>query len=53
LAKRISISIDEQQLAILKSLKGYGKKEAEIVKNIMMSFLSERGYIEQFNKKRR
>jgi len=53
MAKRISISIDEEQLAILKSIKGYGKKDAEIVKSIMLAFLSEKGYIDQFNKKRR
>lgn len=52
MAKRISISVDDEQLALLKTLKGYGKKEAEVVKNIMLVFLSEKGYIDRFNKKR-
>jgi hypothetical protein len=47
-AKRVSIVLDDEQLKILNSLKGLGMKEAEKVKNILIVYLSEKGY---FNKK--
>lgn len=50
MAKRIGISLDEEQLKILNSVKGYGKKDAEKVKNILLAYLSEKGYIDKFNK---
>ncbi len=51
MVKRIAISLDEEQLAILNSLKGLGKKDAEKVKNILMAYLSEKGYLDKYNKK--
>lgn len=50
MAKRIAISLDNEQLAILNSLKGLGKKDAEKVKNILMAYLSEKGYLDKYNK---
>ena len=51
MAKRIAISVDKEQEQLLQSVKGFGKKEAEKVKSILMAYLSEKGYIELFNKK--
>ncbi len=51
MVKRVSISLDEEQVQLLRFVKGFGKKEAEKVKNIIMAYLSEKGYIEEFNKK--
>lgn len=50
MAKRIAISLDEEQLSILNSLRGLGKKDAEKVKNILMAYLSEKGYLDKYNK---
>jgi hypothetical protein len=52
MAKRVSISLDKEQIQLLHSVKGFGKKEAEKVKNILLAYLSEKGYLEEFNKKR-
>jgi len=51
MAKRVSISLDNKQINLLHSLQGLGTKEAEIVKNILLAYLSEKGYIKEFNKK--
>lgn len=51
-AKRVSISLDEEQIKLLEFVKGFGTKEAEKVKNILMSYLSEKGYLVEFNKKK-
>ena len=51
-AKRVSISLDEEQIKLLEFVKGFGTKDAEKVKNILMSYLSEKGYLSEFNKKK-
>lgn len=53
MAKRVSISLDNEQVELLGSLKGYGKKDAEKVKNILLTYLSEKGYLDDFNAKKR
>ena len=50
MAKRVSISLDKEQEELLKKLKGFGIKEAEKVKNILLAYLSEKGFMEEFNK---
>ena len=52
MTKRVSISLDEEQIELLKFVKGFGSKEAEKVKNILMAYLSEKGYLDEFNKKK-
>ena len=52
MTRRVSISLDKEQLKLLHSVKGFGKKEAEKVKNILLAYLSEKGYLEKFNKKK-
>ncbi|MBW2993366.1 CopG family transcriptional regulator [Candidatus Woesearchaeota archaeon] len=49
MAKRVAVSLDEEQIRLLHSIKGFGKKEAEIVKNILLAYLSEKGYTAKFN----
>ena len=53
MVKRVSITLDGEQVKILESLKGLGTKEAEKVKNILIAWLSEKGYLENFNKNKR
>jgi len=50
MAKRVSISLDHEQIKLLNSLKGFGTKDAEKVKNILLAYLSEKGFMEEFNK---
>jgi len=50
MAARIGISLDDEQLRLLRSIKGFGKKDAEIAKSLIMAYLSEKGYIKDFNK---
>ena len=51
MAKRVSISLDKEQVRLLSIVKGFGQKEAEKVKNILLAYLSEKGYLKEFNKK--
>ena len=52
MAKRIGLSLDKEQIKLLESVKGFGTKDAEKVKNILFAYLSEKGYLLEFNKKR-
>lgn len=52
MVKRVSISLDEEQLKLLNSVKGFGTKEAEKVKSILMTYLAQEGYVRDFNKKK-
>ena len=49
MTKRVSISIDKEQEELLKRVKGFGKKDAEKVKNILIAYLSEKGFMRDFN----
>jgi len=51
MVKRVSISLDKEQALLLRNLKCFGTKEAEKVKNLMMAYLSEKGYLKEFNKR--
>ncbi len=50
MAKRISISLDKEQVNLLDRIKGFGTKDAEKVKNLLLAYLSEKGYLKEFNK---
>jgi hypothetical protein len=52
MAKRVSISLDREQTTLLHQIRGMGEKEAEKVKNILLAYLSEKGYLEKFNKRK-
>jgi KaiC/GvpD/RAD55 family RecA-like ATPase len=45
--KRVLVTFDEDQVEIIQSLKGFGTKDAEIVRSIVMAYLSEHNYIKQ------
>jgi len=47
MAKRISISLDPEQVRVLSSLKGLGTKDAEKIKSIFLAYLSEKGYFDK------
>jgi len=40
--KRIQVNLDEEQLKIIRELKGFGKKDAERLKNIVIAYLAEK-----------
>jgi hypothetical protein len=48
MVKRVYITFDDEQYQIIKSVKGHGTKDAEIVKNIVTIYLSEKGYIQKY-----
>lgn len=41
--KRIQVNIDDELLGIIRQLKGFGSKDAERLKNIIIAYLSEKG----------
>ena len=45
LVKRIMVTLDDEQYEILKKLKGFGTKDAEKIRNIVIAFLSEKSYL--------
>jgi hypothetical protein len=45
MVKRILVTLDDDQYKILQSLKGFGKKDAEKIRNLMIAYLSEKSYI--------
>jgi hypothetical protein len=45
--KRVLVTFNEDQVKIIQSLKGFGTKDAEIVRSIVMAYLSEHSYIKQ------
>jgi hypothetical protein len=45
MVKRVLVTIDDEQHKILQSLKGMGTKDAEIIRNIIVAYLSEKSYI--------
>ena len=51
MAKRIAISLDEERVRLLLALRGFGNKEAEKVKNVLIAYLSEKGYLTSYNQR--
>lgn len=45
MVKRIMVTLDDQQYTILGKLKGFGEKDAEKLRNIFISYLSEKSYL--------
>ena len=41
------LSIDDDLYSIIKGIKGMGKRDAEIVRNILIAYLSEKSYIKK------
>jgi hypothetical protein len=44
---RILVTFDKDQIEIIRSLKGLGTEDAEIVRSVVMAYLSEHNYIKQ------
>jgi len=45
--QRILVTFDQDQIQIIRSLKGFGTEDAETVRSIVMAYLSEHNYIKQ------
>ncbi|HJX02827.1 MAG TPA: hypothetical protein VJ439_03080 [Candidatus Bathyarchaeia archaeon] len=45
--KLVNVTFDEDQMKIIRSLKGFGTEDAEIVRSIVIAYLSEHNYIKQ------
>jgi hypothetical protein len=43
----VSVAFDEDQMNIIRSLKGLGTEDAEIIRSIVIAYLSEHNYIKQ------
>jgi len=48
MVKRIMVTLDDDKYEILQKLKGYGTKDAEKIRNILIAFLSEKSYLKSF-----
>jgi hypothetical protein len=45
--KLVNVTFDGDQMKIIRSLKGFGTEDAEIVRSIVVAYLSEHDYIKQ------
>jgi hypothetical protein len=45
--QQILVTFDRDQIEIIRSLKGFGTEDTEIVRSIVMAYLSEHNYIKQ------
>jgi hypothetical protein len=45
--QRVLVTFDKDQMEIIRSLKGFGTEDAEVVRSIVMAYLSEHNYIKQ------
>jgi len=51
MVKRVSITLDDEQARLIRDIKFLGRKEAEKVKNIVIAYLSEKGYLKDYQKR--
>jgi len=47
MVKRIMVTLDDEQYKILQGLKGFGSKDAEILRNVVIAYLSEKSYLKR------
>lgn len=47
MVKRIMVTLDDEQYQILQNLKGFGTKDAERIRNILIAYLSEKSYLKK------
>jgi len=47
MVKRVMLTLDDDLYKIVKSLKGFGTKDAEIINKIVVAYLSEKSYIKK------
>jgi len=43
----VNVTFDEDQMKIIRSLKGFGTEDAEMVRSIVIAYLSEHDYVKQ------
>jgi len=53
MVKRIMVTLDDEQYEIIKKLKGFGTKDAEKIRNIVIAFLSEKSYLKSLQENNR
>jgi hypothetical protein len=46
-ARLVLVTLDQEQIEILRNLKGFGTKDAERIRNILIAYLSEKSYIKK------
>jgi Holliday junction resolvasome RuvABC DNA-binding subunit len=51
MVKRIMVTLDKEQYEILQQLKGFGSKDAERIRNILIAYLSEKSYLKKASEK--
>ncbi len=47
MSKRVMVTLDDEQYGILTGIKGLGTKDAEKVRNILVAYFSEKGYVKE------
>lgn len=47
MVKRIMVTLDDEQYDIIAKLKGFGQKDAEKIRNIVIAYLSEKSYLKE------
>ena len=47
MTKRIMVTLDDEQYGILQSLRGFGTKDAEKLRNIFIAYISEKSYLKE------
>ena len=45
MTKRIQVNLDDEILQVIRKMKGFGKKDAERLKNIIIAYLAGKGKI--------
>jgi len=45
MSKKIVVTLSDETYKLMKSLEGFGKKDAEIVRNLVISWLAEKSMI--------
>lgn len=48
---KVMVTLDDEQYQLLKSLKGFGKKDAEKLRNIFIAYISEKSYLKEAQSK--
>ena len=47
MTKRVMVTLDDEQYEILNGIKGLGTKDAEKVRNILITYFSEKGFVKE------
>jgi len=45
------VTLDDDQYEILQQLKGFGSKDAEKIRNLVIAYLSEKSYLKRASEK--